>query len=160
MKVLVAYFSQSGKTRRIAEAIAAAENADVERIEEAKERYTGFGWHLAAGLSALLRRKSEIREPRLAPEDYDLVFVGTPIWAGRMAPAVRSYLLKTGMRGRKVALFCTMSRSGAKGAFDDISKLLEDCQVLGGLPVSEEELNGEKLGRKLDLWLSRVARRA
>ncbi len=159
MNVLIAYFSQTGNTRKIARTIAAAENADLEEITEAKGRYTGVGWYLTSGLSALLKRKSDILKPKQDPQDYDLIFIGTPVWAGRIPPAIRSYMGEKDFKGKKVALFCTMGGGNPSKTFKQMSKLLDGSDILGSLPVSDEELKSERLGKKIEVWLSRVTRR-
>lgn len=79
MKVLVAYLSQTGNTRRVAEAI-------YEEIEEEKE----------------LRPLSEVE----SLEGYDLAFIGFPIHASNPAAEARAFLEEKA-RGRRVAVFVT-----------------------------------------------------
>jgi len=40
------------------------------------------------------------------PEEYDLLFIGTPVWAGTVAPALNTFFLKVPLKDKKIALFC------------------------------------------------------
>ncbi len=79
-KALVVFFSRTGKVRRVAEAIAAELGADVEEIVDTRDRRGPFGL-LSAARDAMLRRTARIEEPAHDPADYDLVVIGTPVWA-------------------------------------------------------------------------------
>jgi len=160
MKKLVVYFSQTGNTKRVAEFIAKAEKADVEEILETHKRYTGFGWQMSAGFEALMKKKSKIIHPLQDPNDYDVIYIGTPVWAGNIASPIRTYLSEFPITGKKVALFCTMSGDKAEKAFKNMVQLLEECKLLGELPITEKELKAGKADKKVAVWVSRLKRTA
>lgn len=91
-RVLVVYFSQGDATKRVASDIAELTGADIEQIEEEKDRGTGFFGFMKAGMDSSFGRASAIRTPTLDPAEYDVVFVCTPIWAWKLCPPVRSWL--------------------------------------------------------------------
>jgi hypothetical protein len=90
-RVLVVYFSQGSAVRRVAEDLAYLHGAAIERIVEKKARKGLFGF-LSAGADASLGKATPIEAPVLDPARYDLVVVCTPVWAGRLAPPIRSWL--------------------------------------------------------------------
>jgi flavodoxin len=109
MKTLVVFYSRTGNTKRAAKDIAENIKSDVDEIIDKKSRKGIFGW-LGGGRDAFKKKLTDIRYKK-DPAEYDLVIIGTPVWAGTMAPAVRTYLIK--QKIKKVAFFCTYG--GNKG---------------------------------------------
>jgi len=121
---LVAYYSMSGNTRRIANEIRDATGADIEEIGEIKPR-KGVGGAIRALFDAVTRRTPPILVADHDPADYDLLVIGGPVWAGRIASPVRTYAKRYGTHAQHVAFFCTEGGRGAQSAFADLQKL---CQ--------------------------------
>lgn len=121
-RVLLAYYSMTGHTRDIAQELRSALQADVEEIREPRKRQ-GLGGVLRALYDAVLRREPPIGVPRHDPAAYDLLAMGGPVWAGRMASPLRSYARQIAGRAPRVAFFCTEGGSGADQAFTDLGRL-------------------------------------
>ena len=138
MATLITYFSHTGNTKRVAETIAEVCEADVEQIEETRTR-KGFFGYLAAGRDAWRKRSSEIQPMKHDPGTYDLVIVGTPVWAWNLTPPVRKYLATNGGQMNRVAFFCTQGGSGAEGVFKQMAELCGK-QPVATLVVTEGEL--------------------
>jgi len=117
-KILVVFYSRSGHTKQIAKTISKKLNADLDEIFELKSR-TGIKGFISAGIDALLKRKSKIKFNKNTI-NYDLVIIGTPVWAGNVSPAVRSYLSQN--KFKRVAFFCSCRDSKNK-AFKSMKKL-------------------------------------
>jgi flavodoxin len=115
MKVLVVYYSSSGNTQRVAQAIAQALEADVEGIQEVKPTDVdlhgkGLGNFLNMGKTAfraLSDRTVGIKGLQHSTADYDLVLVGTPVYAGSLSAPVRAFLEQARGKMKAVAFFCT-----------------------------------------------------
>lgn len=122
MKTLVVYYSKTGYTRNIAKELAQNLNADLEELAEThpKEGIVGM---ILAGKDAALQQSTPINDLKHQVADYDLVVIGTPIWAWTMANPVRSFLEKHKANLKKVAFFATMGNSGEKRAFSHMEKL-------------------------------------
>ncbi len=122
-KVLVVSYSRGGTTRIVADEIATALSADTHDIVEARKR-SGLTQYLLAGLESLAKGLPAIRNDcKLG--GYDLVVLGTPVWAGSMASPMRSFLFANHDKIRNVACFCTMGGRGAAGT-------LQEMQLLSG----------------------------
>jgi len=121
-RVLLAYYSMTGHTRDLAEELRSALQADVEEIREPRPRH-GLSGALRALFDAVLRREPPIGTPRHDPATYDLLAMGGPVWAARMASPLRSYARQLAGRAPRVAFFCTEGGSGAEQAFDDLGRL-------------------------------------
>lgn len=106
MKALVVYYSRTGHAAQVAEQIAKELGADAERINDKKKRCGIIGW-LGAGRDATREIPADIEEPKKDPTAYDLVVVGTPIWAHRMSTPVLAYLKRFSGKLPAVAFFIT-----------------------------------------------------
>ncbi|MFA4893362.1 flavodoxin family protein [Brevundimonas sp.] len=120
--ILVTWFSRSGSTERLARALAQRLGADAEPIL-ASGSYAGATGFVRGVWQSLQRRMPPVRSGA-DPGPYRLVVVGAPVWAGRPAAPVRSYLRQHGPRIQGLAAFC-VSGSGAAydGVFDDMAEL-------------------------------------
>ena len=158
MKTLVVYYSKSGNTRRVAEEIATVVGAETEEIVEVGVKRTGILGFLRAGRGGMMREKSRIETPKKRPGDFDLVFVGSPVWGWNLAPAVRSYLAAVDLGQKPMALFCTMGSNGEKKTFDSIRELAPGSKALGELAVLQSELSSaDALARKVGAWAKEMA---
>ncbi|MGD0170602.1 MAG: flavodoxin [Halobacteriota archaeon] len=124
MKTLVAYYSRTGNTKRVAEALAETLNADIEAIvSDTKDK--GMG---RLAMQAFLRVHAKIAQTTNDPASYDLVVVGSPVWAGKMSSPIRTYLAQNKDEFTSVAFFCTHGQPGSEGS----AKMLESMETLSG----------------------------
>ncbi|MFA4639824.1 flavodoxin family protein [Pyrococcus kukulkanii] len=136
MKTLIVFYSRSRTTKRIAQEVARALNADIDEIIDKKPRKGILGF-LIAGYDATMGKTTEI-EFEKDPSSYDLVVIGTPVWNGRVTPAIRTYLLQNRGKIRNAAFFCTCA--GRPG------KCLEQMEeILGKRPVLRKILVRKRL---------------
>ncbi len=141
MRTLVTWYSRTGTTRAVGQAIARELGADSEEIIDLKKR-TGLRpfRFLKAGRDAMTRKLTSIKFER-SPGDYDLIVVGTPNWAGNVAPAVRSYLGSQKLDGKKVAFFNT---GGQGKVFAEMAELAPKAEVAGKLSLAPEEVKRDR----------------
>lgn len=156
MKTLVVYFSRTGTTRALAEQIAYACSADMEAIQESGDRLGAMGY-LRSLTEVLGQREVPIRPSELDPAQYDLVVLGTPIWAWNMASPVRSYLVRHRGLMRRLALFCTYGGGGEAKVFSDMQTVC-DQHALARLAVRSQDFQQgnyqPELARFLDVLKS------
>jgi len=154
-KTLVVYFSRSGYTREIAEAIVAGVGADIECVQEFKGRLGIFGY-LRSVREALQQRTVPIRPPARNPSDYDLVIIGTPVWASNVCSPVRAYIREQQNRLGRIALFCTQ---GGSGAMKVLARMAQLCghQPVATLIVNDNEITQHRYADKLNGFLKAIA---
>jgi Flavodoxin len=111
-KVLVAYYSRTGNTARVACELARMLGADVEVLRD-PDLGAGFLATLRASIDALREKPAKLGDLSFDPRKYALTIVGTPVWAGKMSPAVRAYLQRFGSELDHVALFVTSGSTPA-----------------------------------------------
>ena len=138
MKTLVIYYSLTGNTKKVAEAIANKLEADINRIDDRPSRHGLFGI-MHAAYKVMFSRPAKIRFPNTDPYRYELLILGAPVWIMKLAPPMRSYILKEKARFNKVAFFCTDGSSGASNVFKNMQSLCAK-QPVATLEVTEAEL--------------------
>lgn len=134
MKTLLVYYSLDGNTDFAAQIIAKETGADTVRLHQVKEPPEGLGRYLVGGREALSRHYVEIYSYRdLDPQDYDTIILGTPVWAGTFAPALKTYLKQHPFHDKGVYLFASSMSGNAGGALEKLTKRVreEHNDVLG-----------------------------
>jgi hypothetical protein len=122
-KVLIVFYSRTGTTRLLAEAIARATQGDVEELRERHSRRGLIGW-LRSGYDGTYKRSAATLPLRHRPQDYDLVFVGSPTWNQALCSPVRGFLRAHARELPAVALFATCAGRGAELVTDEMAELL------------------------------------
>ena len=145
-KTLLVYYSRTGTTRAVAEAISAALPCDVEEIIDTKNRLGILGY-LRSGFDAFFERPSTLKPTRYNPTDYDLVIVGTPVWNASLSAPVRTYLTTHKGKPKKVAFFCTYGGSGSRRVLGQMADA-SGVKAIDVLDVREGEVKrGEHVPR-------------
>ena len=138
-KILVAYFSQTGHTRPLAEHAAEILHADLYEIKAA-DPYTEADINYGDSES---RTSKEQNDPDVRPEiagsvenmeQYDIVFLGYPIWWGDMPMAVYTFMESYDWSGKVVIPFCTHEGSGLSGTDSSIASVT-GAQVLTAIDM-------------------------
>ena len=150
MKSLVVFYSRTGNARFVAQTIAAEIGADLEELVDLKKR-SGLGGWLGAGADARRGRETDIGPISKSSADYNLIVVGTPIWAGQPAPAVTTYLKKNDLAGKKVAAFFVQGGKKPRGV-EVIKALVPDSIYLGELSVVSALKNREESEKQILGW--------
>lgn len=133
-KMLVAYFSVSGVTAKAAWKLSEAAGADLYEIRpEVPYSSADIDWTNKKSRSSV-----EMNDPASRPaiagkiegmEQYDVVFVGFPIWWYSAPMAVFSFLEENDLSGKRIVLFCSHGTGGLASSVNDISAVLSDSQI-------------------------------
>ena len=129
MKTLITYYSYSGNTDKIArmfgKILQAKGEVHLQRLKPASEIKSFIGQCAAAR-----RGDKAVLEEGLKSDaaSYDLILIGSPVWAFAPTPAVNTFLADlTGLKGKRVVVLLTSgSGLGVKACFKNIRKILED----------------------------------
>ena len=125
MKTAVVYYSMSGNTAMTAKKIAGGMDAELIEIRPEKAfPDKGIRKFLWGGKSAVMAETPKLMPYTFRPEEYDLIVFGFPVWAGTVAPPIRTFAAENreALRDRKIAAFACQSGNGGEKAF---KKLLE-----------------------------------
>jgi flavodoxin len=146
MKSLVVYYSLTGKTKLVAQVIAEALNATLVEIQERRPVPMPFVY-LSGGFRAFTNRGSKICPVDVDLKQYERIFIGSPIWASRPAPAINSFIYQTNFEGRSVIPFCTMGGDNAEKALANITAKIEKNQgkVAGSFAITSYKVSDEEI---------------
>jgi len=151
-KMLVLYYSETGTTKAVAQEIQKQTGADIEAIETV-EPYSGdFQKTMQRGQ----REMQSGQWPALKPlakkvADYDIVFLGYPIWFGTYANPIATLVQQQDFAGKKLVPFCTFGSGGLNTSADALKKALPKAQVQEGYGVRTARVTAA--AKELDRFL-------
>jgi flavodoxin len=154
MRTLVAYFSRTGHTQTLAQQIALGCTADLERIQDPSEG-TGARHYLRSLWQAVMHHGVPIASTRYNPADYDLVVIGTPIWAWNISSPVRSYIVQHQGQFRRLALFCTCDGAGQTKVLSDLEALCNKAPI-ATLAVTTQEMTDGQQDQRMTRFLAQL----
>lgn len=159
-RMLVVYYSWSnGNTEKVAEQLADACGADIERIETVEPYPDDYDETVEQGH----REVNEGFEPQVEPlehdmADYDVIAVGTPTWWYTMAPAVKTLLSENDLSGKTVVPF--MTNGGWPGSvIDDIEDACAGATFGPSMEIQFDSNGGDiqrTPQRDVDAWIEKV----
>ncbi|MCR5019463.1 flavodoxin [Ruminococcus sp.] len=136
-KKLVAYFSASGNTARLAKKLAEAAEADLYEIKPAIP-YTSadLNWQNKQSRSSIEMSDHSSR-PELADKSadiaaYDTVYVGFPVWWYIAPTIINSFLESCDFSGKKIILFATSGGSGFGKAVENLKNSAPNAEIVEG----------------------------
>ena len=153
-KVLVAYFSATGTTKGVAEHIANGLNADIYEIVP-EDPYTDADLNYNDNNS---RTTIEMNDPNARPaifgsvenmEQYDIIFVGYPIWWGEAPRIVSTFMESYDFSGKTIVPFCTSGGSGIGSSASNLERLTSGATWLDG-----RRLNGSDSQDTVMEWVN------
>jgi flavodoxin len=150
MKMLVVYYSLSGKTDVVAQALAKELGADVRRVEDVKKPSVNWWFIITGAFSAIRGAESEIKPIDTDFRGYDLVFVGSPVWGGSPSTPINAFIAKADFTGKEVIPFMTMGGEDASGALKKLSERIEKKggKIVGSFAFSSKNATNEELAAK------------
>jgi flavodoxin len=123
----------------------------MEEVVDLKNRKGGLVF-LSSGRDAMQGKLTEIAQTKRNPLDYDIIVVAQPVWAGSPTPAIRTYLKKNDLSGKKVAVFFS---DGSYKAIEKIKAILPNSTFVGELALPAKEFeNREEAQKKIAEWCS------
>ena len=136
---MVVYYSRNGLTKKIGNSLAGLLQAETEEIINLTDRQGLQGWFFA-GRDAFRQRLTKIKKTVKSPAEYDLVVIGSPVWAFNLTPAIRTYLTENGGKIKRAAFFACKGGTSTKKLFATMEK------ISGQKPLAMLEIKrGEEL---------------
>ena len=156
-KTLVAYFSASGVTAKLAEKLAKAINADIYEIApEVPYTRDDLNWMNKKSRSTI-EMNDRASRPAIGTkvenmDQYDTVFVGFPIWWYREPSIIDTFIEAYDFTGKTVVPFATSGGSGLGDSYKNLQALAPGAKVIDGerfsASASEEKLKSWAEGIK------------
>ncbi|WMJ78891.1 MULTISPECIES: flavodoxin family protein [unclassified Sedimentibacter] len=122
MKNLVVYYSRSGNTKIVAEEISKIIECELEKIE-----FLNDIGSVRAAFTSLIGCKARIKHLNIDPKKYDNIFIGCPVWAGKSATPMNTFLNNFDFTNKNVFIFITQADSKTPvKVYESISKRVAD----------------------------------
>jgi flavodoxin len=151
-KTLVAYFSATGNTAKLARTLAAVVGGDLHKIEP-KQAYTpaDLDWHDSKSRSSVEMNNKSFR-PEIANkvdgiEKYDTIYIGFPIWWGVAPTIVNTFLEQYDFKGKTIIPFAT---SGSSGMGNTNAELKVSCK--GAILKNGKRFDANASAQELKKW--------
>lgn len=151
-KILVAYFSWGGNTRKAAEQIQAKTGGDLFEIKTVKPYTTEY----KPTTEVAKKELEDDARPELASKvnnmaDYDVIMIGYPIWWHTAPMAVYTFMESYDLSGKIIIPFCTSGGSDIVESMPAMNQLGAKGTVLEGITIkSEADMN------RIDPWLKKL----
>ncbi|MFL0250038.1 flavodoxin family protein [Clostridium neuense] len=151
-KILVVFFSKTGNTKQVAESISKSFNCDIEEIREKTNR-KGIFKTIIEIKDAILGNETTICNTQKDPSEYDVVIIGTPVWASHITPAIRSYVSKNKDKIKCTAFFNTHGTDKPKEfkVFKDLEKIIPK-KPKALMDISKAELKNGDYKEKIEIF--------
>lgn len=151
-KKLVLYYSETGTTKTVAQELQKQLSADIEAIE-AVEPYSG---NFQETIQRGQREMQSGETPKLKPlkskiADYDVIFVGYPIWFGTYAMPIATLVKENDFAGKKIVPFCTFGSGGLNTSSEALKKALPKAEIMAGYGVRTARVTAAE--KELDRFL-------
>ena len=154
-KKLVAFFSASGTTKKVAQMIAEEAKADLFEIEP-KVPYTklDLDWMNKKSRSSVEMSDKKYRPAIMKKEmdmsSYDEILLGFPIWWFNAPMAIGSFLESYDLSGKTIVPFCTSQDNGIDVSMDYIRKNAKNAEVLDGHRIHNSD------SAEIKTWLKEI----
>ncbi|MGI6575586.1 MAG: flavodoxin family protein [bacterium] len=154
---LVVFYSLEGNTKFVAREIAATIEADLLELKPKKDLNTkGFMKYFWGGRQVVTKAKPALESFTVNPEDYDVIFIGTPIWAGNYTPALATFFSTVNLKQKSIALFCC-HRGMNLGALDKMEAKLAGNEIIGKIDFIDPLKRNPKANRdRIRAWAREV----
>jgi len=154
MNALVVFYSRDGATRKAAQAIADALKCGIEEIVDTRKRH-GFIGYVRCGFEAKFKQLTVLEETKKDPTTYELVIVGTPIWASTVSSPVRTNLVQHKDHLRRISFFCTAGSGGNGNAFAEIQSICNK-KPTGTLKLSTEQVAKGLYAKEVEEFVKQI----
>ena len=156
-KTLVIYYSLTGKTKDIATQIQSLTNADVYEIKPKEEIKSGPSIYITSKKQISSGNYPEIINDFPNANEYDTIFVGSPIWWYTAAPVVLEFLKEFDFQNKNVVPFSTQG-SNYGTYFKDFKTKAKNANILKGESFNNMDSKyNEQVKNKIIEWLNGLA---
>lgn len=151
-KVLVVYFSETGNTGKLAKLISDEVGGDFRRIETVKPYPTGQELFDYTKNERDEDARPELKDLDVNMDDYDIIFVGYPIWWYTLPMPLYTFFDEYDFSGKTIVPFNTHEDSGNGGTYSTIKEWEKDATVLDGLAIRGGDMTNDQTTR-IRNWL-------
>lgn len=157
MKRVVLYYSFTENTKEAAEKIADELQVDIIRIETVKGMPKGkFGQMMFGGMKASFGMCPAIKKVPKDVSSYDEIILGTPVWAGKNAPAINTLLKKYKLSDKITAVFTSSGGGDNDKCIEKLSKKLPNLKNTVALADRNNKKVAPENENRLNEFISKI----
>ena len=154
INVLVAYFSQTGNTEMMAEEIQSQIGGDLFKIETVEEYPSSYTELTQVAQTEIENgERPELKQAVENMEDYDIIFIGYPIWWHTTPAAVNSFLESYDLSGKTVVPFCTSGGSDIEETMEAVRNSCPNSNIAEGMTISGSSSSTDAGKEQIRTWL-------
>lgn len=151
-KQLVLYYSETGTTKAVAQELQKQLGADIEEIEAVVPYSGNFQETIQRGQREMQSGEMPAIKPlKKKIADYDIIFLGYPIWFGTYANPIITLVKEQDFAGKTIVPFCTFGSGGLNTSSDALKKALPKATITKGYGVRTARVNAA--AKELDRFL-------
>ena len=151
-KQLVLYYSETGTTKTVAQELQKQLGADIEEIEAVVPYSGNFQETIQRGQREMQSGEMPAIKPlKKKIADYDIIFLGYPIWFGTYANPIITLVKEQDFAGKTIVPFCTFGSGGLNTSSDALKKALPKATIAKGYGVRTARVNAA--AKELDRFL-------
>lgn len=156
-KKLVMYYSLEGHTKKVAEFIGKVIEADICELKLKKEiKPSGFSKYFWGGSQVFMSKSPELLPLDINFEEYDEVYLGTPIWAWTFAPPIRTILEGNYLRNKNIYYFYTHGGGPGKAEEKAKEEINKNNKFISTIGIYDKDIreNMIKIEKEIKNWLN------
>lgn len=152
-KSAVIYFSATGTTKSVAEVLASESNSDLIEIIPSKP-YDNADLTYSKECRANAEQNDKAARPEIQndlskAQDYEVIYLGYPIWWGTNPRIIQTFLEKYDLSGAEIHLFCTSGGTGIETSVNDIKNQYPSLNIVNGKRFASADKS------EIDQWLNK-----
>ena len=121
---LIVYYSRTSNTKEISQLISQKVGGELLEIRDKKVRSGVTGFVMGA-VESVMGKKTNITYDKKDLSAYEKVYIGTPVWASKPAPAIIQFIEENDFNNVDVVTFATFMGSGGKSTTNEMNKLIK-----------------------------------
>lgn len=132
-------------------------NADILELKPKKELNSESSMkYFWGGYQATMKKKPKLSPIDQNPIEYDLIIIGTPVWAWTFSPPIRSFLSMFDLSGKNVALWMC-DGGGPKQAMEKFRNELKNSNIIGDIRFKDPLLNSKEQNKEKAIsWIKSI----
>ena len=158
MKTAIVYYSMHGNVRYVAEKAAKELGADLIELKPVKAYPDKGAMQFIWGGSAVMFKKKPDLEPySFNASDYDLVIIGTPVWASSFTPPLRTFFESHDLTGKKIAAIVTSAGGNSVKCIEAIKEAAKTGKLAATLSlIDPKDKSTEETEKQITAFIEAV----
>ena len=141
-KALILYYSQGGVTKTVAEEIEKRLGADIDSVVPVEPYGADYDTTIQRWQQELKDSiKVAVKPLNVNINDYDTIFIGSPIWGGVFSSPMQSFLIDNDLEGKTLVTFATFGSGGIESATQNLKELQPKANIVEGYGVRSARIS-------------------